>query len=65
ELLDYPQYTRPAEYRGWQVPEVLRSGNHKLIDEWRRAEQIIRTRDRRPDLWAKWQSLINNEIDKR
>ncbi|MFM2314655.1 MAG: hypothetical protein RLZZ04_3931, partial [Cyanobacteriota bacterium] len=33
ELLDYPQYTRPAEYRGWQVPEVLRSGNHKLIDE--------------------------------
>jgi tRNA (guanine37-N1)-methyltransferase len=65
ELLDYPQYTRPAEYRGWEVPEVLRSGNHKLIDQWRRAEQIIRTRDRRPDLWAKWQSLINNEIDKR
>ena len=55
ELLDYPQYTRPAEYRGWQVPEVLRSGNHKLIDEWRRAEQIKRTRDRRPDLWKKWQ----------
>jgi tRNA (guanine37-N1)-methyltransferase len=55
ELLDYPQYTRPAEYRGWQVPEVLRSGNHKLIDEWRRAEQIKRTSDRRPDLWAKWQ----------
>jgi tRNA (guanine37-N1)-methyltransferase len=55
ELLDYPQYTRPVEYRGWQVPEVLRSGNHKLIDEWRREEQIKRTRDRRPDLWAKWQ----------
>jgi tRNA (guanine37-N1)-methyltransferase len=55
ELLDYPQYTRPAEYRGLQVPEVLRSGNHKLIDEWRRAEQIKRTRDRRPDLWKKWQ----------
>ena len=55
ELLDYPQYTRPAEYRGWQVPEVLRSGNHKLIEEWRKAEQIKRTRDRRPDLWAKWQ----------
>jgi tRNA (guanine37-N1)-methyltransferase len=55
ELLDYPQYTRPAEYRGWQVPEVLRSGNHKLIDEWRIAEQIKRTSDRRPDLWAKWQ----------
>ena len=58
ELLDYPQYTRPAEYRGWQVPEVLRSGNHKLIDEWRKAEQIKRTRDRRPDLWAKWQEKI-------
>jgi tRNA (guanine37-N1)-methyltransferase len=65
ELLDYPQYTRPAEYRGWEVPEVLRSGNHKLIDEWRKAEQIKRTRDRRPDLWEKWQSLINNEIDKK
>ncbi len=54
-LLDYPQYTRPAEYRGWQVPEVLRSGNHKLIDRWRKEEQIKRTRDRRPDLWKKWQ----------
>ncbi|MEO1673307.1 MAG: tRNA (guanosine(37)-N1)-methyltransferase TrmD [Cyanobacteria bacterium J06631_2] len=58
ELLDYPQYTRPAEYRGWQVPEVLRSGNHKLIDEWRRAEQIKRTRDRRPDLYEQW--LMSN-----
>lgn len=56
DLLDYPQYTRPAEYRGWEVPEVLRSGNHQLIDEWRREEQIKRTRDRRPDLWKKWQS---------
>jgi tRNA (guanine37-N1)-methyltransferase len=55
DLLDYPQYTRPAEYRGWQVPEVLRSGNHQLIEEWRQAEQIKRTHDRRPDLWAKWQ----------
>ena len=54
ELLDYPQYTRPANFRGWQVPEVLRSGNHKLIDEWRRAEQIKRTRQRRPDLYKKW-----------
>ena len=59
ELLDYPQYTRPAEYRGWQVPEVLRSGNHKLIDEWRKQEQIERTRDRRPDLYQQW--AINNE----
>ena len=56
DLLDYPQYTRPAEYRGWKVPEVLRSGNHKLIDEWRKAEQIKRTRERRPDLWEKFQN---------
>ncbi len=59
DLLDYPQYTRPAEYRGWQVPEVLRSGNHKLIDEWRKDQQIERTRDRRPDLWEKWRSMNN------
>lgn len=58
ELLDYPQYTKPAEYRGWQVPEVLRSGNHKLIDQWRREEQIKRTRDRRPDLWEQWQDKL-------
>ncbi|VEP18403.1 tRNA (guanine-N(1)-)-methyltransferase [Hyella patelloides LEGE 07179] len=54
DLLDYPQYTRPANFRGWEVPEVLRSGNHKLIEQWRRAEQIKRTSDRRPDLWEKW-----------
>jgi tRNA (guanine37-N1)-methyltransferase len=57
ELLDYPQYTRPAVFREWEVPKVLRSGNHKLIEQWRREEQIKRTRDRRPDLWEKWQSL--------
>lgn len=53
-LLDYPQYTRPAEFRGWVVPEVLRSGNHKKIAQWRREQQIQRTRDRRPDLYAAW-----------
>ena len=56
ELLDYPQYTRPADFRGWQVPEVLRSGNHKIIDEWRKQEQIKRTRDRRRDLYERWKS---------
>ena len=55
DLLDYPQYTRPANFRGWSVPEVLRSGNHKLIEEWRKEEQIKRTRQRRFDLWQKWQ----------
>lgn len=55
DLLDYPQYTRPAVFRGWEVPEVLRSGNHQAIAQWRKQQQIQRTSDRRPDLWAKWQ----------
>lgn len=49
-LLEYPQYTRPAEYRGMQVPEVLLSGNHALIDLWRRKQSIERTARLRPDL---------------
>lgn len=49
-LLDYPHYTRPAEFRGYKVPEVLLSGNHAEIARWRRQQQIQRTRDRRPDL---------------
>ncbi len=53
-LLDYPQYTRPANFRGWEVPEILRSGNHGEIERWRKAQQIQRTRDRRPDLYAHW-----------
>ena len=50
DLLDYPQYTRPREYRGLQVPEVLLSGNHADIQAWRRAQAEARTRQRRPDL---------------
>ena len=49
-LLDYPQYTRPANFRGWKVPDVLLSGNHAAIAKWRYEQQIKRTRDRRPDL---------------
>ncbi len=49
-LLDYPQYTRPAEYRGLRVPEVLLSGNHEQIRRWRRREAVRRTLLRRPDL---------------
>lgn len=49
-LLDYPQYTRPAEFRGMHVPEVLLSGHHAEIEHWRRAEQRKRTAERRPDL---------------
>lgn len=49
-LLDYPHYTRPAEFRGWRVPDVLRSGDHAKIAAWRRQQQLDRTRSRRPDL---------------
>jgi tRNA (guanine37-N1)-methyltransferase len=49
-LLDYPQYTRPPVFRGWEVPEVLRSGNHQAISEWRLQQKIERTKNRRPDL---------------
>jgi tRNA (guanine37-N1)-methyltransferase len=56
-LLDYPQYTRPADFRGWEVPEILRSGNHGEIERWRKAQQIQRTCDRRPDLYQQWLNL--------
>jgi tRNA (guanine37-N1)-methyltransferase len=49
-LLEYPHYTRPAEFRGWTVPEVLRSGDHGRIARWRRAQALRRTFERRPDL---------------
>jgi tRNA (guanine37-N1)-methyltransferase len=49
-LLEYPQYTRPADFRGWEVPEVLRSGDHARIARWRRAQALARTVERRPDL---------------
>ena len=49
-LLEYPQYTRPAEFREWSAPEVLRSGDHARIAQWRRDEARRRTRERRPDL---------------
>lgn len=50
-LLEYPQYTRPANFRGLEVPEVLRSGNHKLIEEWQYAQALKITKERRPDLY--------------
>lgn len=60
DLLDYPQYTRPAEFRGWEVPEVLRSGNHEAIANWRKEQQINRTRQRRPDLYQRWLTHQNS-----
>lgn len=52
-LLEYPQYTRPPEFRGWAVPEILLSGNHGEIAKWRREQSILRTSQRRPDLLEK------------
>ncbi len=52
-LLEYPQYTRPADFRGWEVPEVLRSGDHARIARWRRAQALRRTAARRPDLLSR------------
>ena len=49
-LLEYPQYTRPAAFRGWAVPEVLRSGDHGAVAAWRRTQALLRTAERRPDL---------------
>ena len=52
-LLEYPHYTRPPEWEGLTIPETLTSGNHKLVDEWRRSQAEKITKERRPDLWDK------------
>ena len=57
-LLEYPQYTRPVEILGRRVPDVLMSGHHEKINEWRKEQSIMRTRERRPDLYKSW--LENN-----
>jgi tRNA (guanine37-N1)-methyltransferase len=49
-LLEYPHYTRPADFRGWKVPDMLLSGHHAEIEKWRREQSLARTRERRPDL---------------
>jgi tRNA (guanine37-N1)-methyltransferase len=55
-LLEEPHYTRPAEFRGWRVPEVLLSGDHAKVDVWRQEQRLRRTKERRPD-------LVGNELD--
>ena len=55
-LLEHPHYTRPAEFRDMAVPAVLRSGDHGAIARWRHEQQLQRTRERRPDLYARWQN---------
>ncbi|WP_349948088.1 tRNA (guanosine(37)-N1)-methyltransferase TrmD [Lacrimispora sp. BS-2] len=73
-LLEYPQYTRPEEYRGLKVPDILLSGHHKNIDTWRREQSIKRTLERRPDLLsdanlskkeAEYLKKLENEQEKR
>jgi tRNA (guanine37-N1)-methyltransferase len=61
-LLEYPQYTRPPEFRGWGVPEILLSGDHGRIARWRREQMLLRTRQRRPDLLEKAEL---SELDKK
>jgi tRNA (guanine37-N1)-methyltransferase len=62
-LLEYPQYTRPADFRGWVVPAVLLSGDHGKIARWRRAQSLARTRARRPDLLAARGGLTDQELE--
>lgn len=57
-LLEYPQYTKPREYNGLAVPEVLLNGNHSEIAQWRKEQQILKTKKMRPDLW---QNYLQNE----
>jgi len=68
-LLEHPQYTRPADFRGWKVPDVLTSGNHARVDRWREEQTLKRTLERRPDLLEKIeltieQKKILNELKK-
>ena len=55
-LLEHPQYTRPSEWRGRTVPEVLLSGHHAKIEAWRHEQAQALTRERRPDLWSAWRA---------
>jgi tRNA (guanine37-N1)-methyltransferase len=61
-LLEYPQFTRPAVFRGWAVPDVLLSGDHERIRRWRRAQSLDRTRRRRPDLFQSGPALSDEDL---
>lgn len=63
-LLEYPQYTRPEEFMGKKVPEVLLSGHHKNIARWRLEQSLIRTKERRPDLYEKYVEEHRDELEK-
>ena len=60
-LLEHPHYTRPAEFRGMQVPNVLRSGDHAAIARWRQQQRELRTAERRPDLFKRWRDCNHGQ----
>ena len=60
-LLEYPQYTKPADFRGFKVPDILLSGNHNKIKKWRQEQAVIRTQKRRPDLLEKMKNIKRNK----
>ena len=62
-LLEYPHYTRPPEFRGWRIPDMLLSGHHEQIARWRRKESLRLTRERRPDLFAKLD--LSGKVDRK
>jgi tRNA (guanine37-N1)-methyltransferase len=62
-ILEFPQYTRPAVFRGWEVPDVLRSGDHRRVARWRHAQALRRTLERRPDLVAARGGLTGEEVE--
>lgn len=64
-LLEYPQYTRPQDFRGKKVPDVLVSGNHALVDKWRKEQAIMLTRKKRPDLYRKYKRALEKENNKK
>ena len=61
DSLEYPQYTRPEEFLGKKVPDVLRSGHHGNVEKWRHQQKLIRTRKNRPDLYEKYIELHPEE----
>jgi tRNA (guanine37-N1)-methyltransferase len=63
-LLEYPQYTRPQDFRGKKVPDVLVSGNHALINKWRAEQAVKITRKKRPDLYRKYKRALEKENKK-
>ncbi|MFC3782407.1 tRNA (guanosine(37)-N1)-methyltransferase TrmD [Bacillus chungangensis] len=60
-LLEYPQYTRPADFRGFKVPDILLGGNHRKIDEWRKKQSLKRTWERRPDLLTQYSPSLEEK----